>query len=360
MQIDKKHLKSVVENRTFNTGIAKYYTRLSEEFKHDVGFKFLNKRNVLLDCNAMWLIDKYELQKVKDFKKTNLCKDKFCNNCKKVKQASRLSKFQPLLEPFKENMYQLTLTVPNCRGEDLKATIDKILKNFGRLVEFLKGKKKVAGVDFEIFGYEGAIRSLEITIPKSNEYHPHLHALFVFKDYEGYKQGNLIHKNSYSYNKKKKGEVRKFSNEEILIQKIWRLMFDGVKVTKKNIDQLDIGYSCRIDKFKENDYLELFKYMTKSTTEYDKMISYNQFKTLYFALDGRRQIQGYGCFYGLKDDDEISVEEIDDYYNGLLEQLQQKEKPIEVSEAPIDLLKDDEYILISRKKIYSHLKKLNK
>lgn len=135
-------------------------------------------------------------------------------------------------------------------------------------------------------------------------------------------------------------------------------MFEGVKVTKKNIDQLDIGYSCRIDKFQENDYLELFKYMTKATTEYDKVISYSQFKTLYFALDGRRQIQGYGCFYALKDDDEISIEEVDNYYNDLLTRLQEKEKPIEVSEAPIDLMIDDEYVLISRKKVYSHLKKL--
>lgn len=63
---------------------------------------FDNKILNISKCNSWWLLDHYQQQKVKDFKKTNLCKDKFCNNCKKVKQASRLSKFMPLIDEYKK------------------------------------------------------------------------------------------------------------------------------------------------------------------------------------------------------------------------------------------------------------------
>ncbi|MGF7536557.1 hypothetical protein AAGG74_23385, partial [Bacillus mexicanus] len=166
------------------------------------------------------------------------------------------------------------------------------------------------------------------------------------------------------FNRKKRNEIRLFSDEEILIQKIWYLILNDEKVTFKNIEALDVGYSCRIDKFKESDFIELFKYMTKSTTEYDKVISYEQFKTLYFALDGRRQIQGYGCFYNLKDDDDFSLDEALEIYNSLIEKLQEIEKSVEVSTTPTDLMKirknDDDVIVFSRKKIHAAARELQK
>ena len=50
---------------------------LKQEFKE---INFQNKIDSLSSCNSWWLLDHYQKQKVKDFKKTNLCKDKFCNN----------------------------------------------------------------------------------------------------------------------------------------------------------------------------------------------------------------------------------------------------------------------------------------
>lgn len=127
------------------------------------------------------------------------------------------------------------------------------------------------------------------------------------------------------------------------------------RVTLKAIQALERGYSCRLDKAHDNDYMEIFKYMTKSTSEDDSPMEYPQFKTLYYALMNKRQVQGYGCFFNLKDE-EISPEAVDDVYNELLEELRQKENPVEVLESPTELVKDTEYTVISRKQIYKYLK----
>lgn len=374
IEIDKEHIQKVVDNNKFNELIGRYYIRLSNELMKEQRLmdvdRIEKKYDKLSECNSFWEVDKYRLHKVKDFKTTFLCKDKFCNNCKKVKQASRLAKFTPIIkkeiekakaklaDQAEENenntiIYQMTLTVPNPKGEGLIDSIDRMFKAFAQLIRYLKGTKRIKDVDFGSWGYEGCIRSLEITIPNSNEYHPHLHVLIILSGYEP----KLKHKNRYSKSYKNK-VVRKFSDEEVLLQKVWRLAYDGVEVNKTNIDNLEVGYSCRIDKFYEGDFVELFKYMTKATTEKEKPISYKQFKTLFYALNGRRQIQGYGCFYNLKDDDGISMTEFIEYYDNYLEEMRNIEKPIEVRETPIDLLEDDEYLLISRKKLFAEFKKM--
>src|SRR5699024_10807400 len=178
-------------------------------------------------------MDHYRQQKVKDFKKTNLCKDKFCNNCKKVKQASRLAKFMPMIEDLSKDkyLYHMVLTVPNCNGDDLKDVIrDKIFKSFAYLIDYLKIKKKIKGLDFEQYSYSGAIRSLEVTY-RRDDYHPHLHCIIAL---EKPLDDNRYIKNTYS--RSRKNGYRKFTEFEILIQKIWYLLNTGERVTKKAID----------------------------------------------------------------------------------------------------------------------------
>ncbi|ECO1677970.1 hypothetical protein XO47_15190 [Listeria monocytogenes] len=348
IKIEREHLKSIIKNQDYNGIIQDHYFKLQKETKDE---KLTNKIEKLSDCNAVWILDRYDKAKIKDFKKTNLCNDKFCNNCKKVKQAARMGKFIPLLEPYAKDMYQLTLTIPNVKGQDLKVAIGKIFKSFAKLIEYMKGKEKITGIDFESMQYEGAIRSLEVTY-KGNEYHPHLHALIVLKG----KTSAPRHKNTYSIDFKGQRSERLFNDEEITIQKIWYLLMNGKRVTKKAIDELKKGYSCTLDKFRPDDFIELFKYMTKATTEDAETLKYRQFKTLYYALYRVRQIQGYGCFYGLKDDDEITMDEVNAVYNGWIDELRQKENPIQTFESPTELSNDTEYTLISRKKAYSYLK----
>lgn len=350
IQVSKEHLKNVVNNNDYNKTIIGYYERLQKEYP---GVNFSSNIENISNCNSWWLMDHYRQQKVKDFKKTNLCKDKFCNNCKKVKQASRLAKFMPIIEELSKDkyIYHMVLTVPNCNGIDLKTTIKKIFDNFNYLNRYLNLKKPIKGLDFEQYAYIGAIRSLEVTY-RRDDYHPHLHCIIAL---EKPLDDNRYIKNTYS--RSRKNGYRKFTEFEILIQKIWYLLNTGERVTKKAIDNLELGYSCTVDPIDESSIYEVFKYMTKSTDEKNNILTYQNFKDLYFALYRVRQIQGYGCFYNVKDDDSI-IEEVDYFYNKYIEELKKQENPVEVCETPQDLLLDNQNLIISRKKIFNYLRNL--
>lgn len=376
IEVKKDYVNQILVNNKYNQEvIIKYYNKLQYEYmefvRDDFSFKdddleiniqrmkilkginLDNKISSVSECNSWWLLDYYKQQKIKDFKKTNLCKDKFCNNCKKVKQASRLTKFMPLIDDYKKEnyLYHLTLTVPNCKGSDLSETIKTMFDSFRRLIRYLALDKHIKGLDFEQYGYIGAIRSLEVTF-KGDSYHPHLHCILAFN--------NPLINNKYIeniYSLSKKNGYRKFTDFEVLIQKIWYLLNNKIKVTKKAIEELEHGYSCTIDNIDESSAYEVFKYMTKSTDEEKNILTYDNFKNLYFALHRVRQIQGYGCFYNVKDDDSI-IDEVDDLYNTIIELLKIKENPLEVSQTPEDLLNDNENMIISRKRIFSYLKNL--
>lgn len=376
ISIKKDYVNQIIKNNEYNEKVViKYYEVLQQElttyevdeisFTDDIGevnftrvkgFEtkdFTNKIKSINECNTVWLLDKYKHQKIKDFKKTNLCKDKFCNNCKKVKQANRMVRFIPHIEAAKENysLHHLTLTVPNCKGSELHETIKNIFKSFAYLIDYLKLKKKIKGLDFEPYSYVGALRSLEVTF-KGDNYHPHLHCIIALDKDFTHKKDNI---NTYSYSYYKL--TRLFSDFEVLIQKIWYLLINGTKVTKKAIDSLEEGYSCTMDSIEESSYYEVFKYMTKATDEKNEVLTYENFKDLYFSLYKVRQIQGYGIFYNIKDDDNIT-EEVDELYDVIVNLLQAKEKPVEIIESPQDVVQDKEYTYISRKRIFSYLKNL--
>lgn len=350
IQVTKEHLKNVLNNNEYNQTIISYYERLQSKYPQ---VNFASQMENLSNCNSWWLMDHYKEQQVKDFKRTNLCKDKFCNNCKKVKQASRLAQFMPMIEELSKDkhIYHMVLTVPNCFGTELKDTIKNMFKQFYALNRYLKIEKKIKGLDFEQYSYSGAIRSLEVTYRK-DDYHPHLHCIIAL---DKPLDDDRHIKNTYS--KSRKNGYRKFTEFEILIQKIWYLLNTGERVTKKAIDNLELGYSCTVDPIDESSVYEVFKYMTKSTDEKNNVLTYQNFEDLYFALYRVRQIQGYGCFYNVKDDDSI-IDEVDDLYNVYINILKAIENPVEVCETPQDLLLDNQNLIISRKKIYNYLRTL--
>lgn len=353
IKVSNEFLDEVIQNLDYNKTVISFYERLSK--KRDSN-KIVNQSVRIDNCNKYWMLDVYKEQKIKDFKKTSRCDDKFCNNCKLVKQAHRLSRFMPFIEQAKQeySLYHLVLTVPNVGAEDLKPTIEKMYKSFFELNRYFALKKKIRGLDFELFGYAGGLRSLEITY-NSRSYHPHLHCI-VALDKDLKLEGRNV--NKYSFTNKDRKKVRFFKDLEILIQKIWYLKMNDEKVTKKAIDQLEIGYSCILDPIDENTAYEVFKYTTKSNTEKGALMTYKQFETLYDALLGVRQIQGYGIFFGIKDDDSL-VDKVDEIYNELIEELQKKEAPVESWETPQELRSDTEYTLISRKSIFKKIKEIN-
>lgn len=342
------YLKNIKKNIGFNQTILSYLNQILNEV---CDMNSVRKRiERMQDCNKFWVLDKYELSKVKDFKRTNLCGDKFCANCKKVKQASRMARFMPHIEPYKKNLYQIVLTVPNVSGNALNGTVKEMYESFPKLLNFLRGYKKIKGLDFSHLKYQGAVRSLEITF-KEDSYHPHLHAVIILKG----KLGPKIYKNEFSIDHHHSRRDRLYSIEEILIQKIWFLLITGTRVTKNNIDNLQRGYSCMMDRGKEGDFQEIFKYMTKGESEDHLPLSFEQFKLLDFVLKGVRQIQGYGCLFRIKDD-EIMDDEVDKFYDSVILELRDKEMPQVVVETPEALLEDSSYTIISRKRIHKYLR----
>lgn len=363
-EINDDYILKVVNNNQYNKIIIDYYKRLFKEenlykkldlmnlTKKQLSGTYYDKIDSLINCNKFWTVDTYDVSQIRDFLRTSLCHDKFCNNCKKVKQACRMSKYIPEVEQYKEILYHMTLTVPNVPGIELKNTIDKMAKCFKTLIRYFTENLKIKGFDFKKYGYLGAIRSLEITF-KEDSYHPHYHAALAFKNLNLEK----TIENQYSYDYLGYRDTRYFSEFEILIQKIWYLLMNDITVNKINIDNLKVGYSCMIEKFEDNDYAELFKYMTKETDEKDNILTYENFKTLYFATYRIKQIQGYGVFYRITDTD--IKEEVDKLYVDITSFLKSDNFNTRIEHhEPLSLLFDKNYTLISRKKIFQYLREI--
>lgn len=357
--IERSHLEKIIENRKYNENIISHYKNAINDldflnnFGSDYKITLSNIYENVSNCNKIWSFDFYKEQNIKDIKNQSLCKNKFCSNCKKVKQAIRMAKYIPELEKYKGNLYHLVLTVPNCSGEDLRSTILHMNKCFRRLIHIVGCKTKINNLDFNSWGYQGAVRSLEVTF-NGKSYHPHFHiAIALNSDVLSNKN---IMEDTFSFSKRKnscvKRLVRVFCEEEILIQKIWYLLINDIRVTEKNIRTLERGYSCIIDKFEENNYAELFKYITKDKDEKGNIISYENFKDLYISLYRLKQIQGYGCFYSIADD--FDIEEYDLFYNDLIAFLRQKENPSR-GWSPIEEFLADKSTLISRKTAFRYL-----
>ncbi len=359
IKVSKETLKTVLDNIKYNELIVYYYEKFIKEQEglKNFGDVYIDidllkdKKDRLVNCNKFWLVDVFRKNKIKNFKKTNLCRDKFCNNCKKLKQAQRMAKYIPELEKYNNNLYHLVLTVPNVTGDKLRETIKKMSSSFRKLMYYIRGERIIKGYEFlSDIGYLGCVRTLEVTY-KGDEYHPHYHVGLVATNVKMDKKH--VNKYSYSYGV----FTNKFSDVEILIQKIWYLIMNNKRITADNIKNLECGYSCKMDKFEEGDFYELFKYIVKDQSE-DSFMTYDNFKDLYYSLYNIKQIQGYGCLYSINDnfDEDLFNEMYDEY----IKQLYESEKPQEIVEALKDLYKDNEYILISKKSYINYLRKIGK
>lgn len=280
----------------------------------------------------------YPLQGIKDVEKIYLCHDRFCDNCQNGMAVQRSEKYEPALMKLTEDydIYHVVLTVPNVGLFSLSLTIDRIFRAYKRLCIFLSGRKNVRGVNYSGFGYLGSIRALEVTKNKEmNTFHPHLHCIFICR--KGSKLAlKRTHQNTYSFKSTNSHisrgiDIRLFNDYEILLQKTWRLLYEGIELNYSNLDELKVGYSCMIDNAKGR-YKEVFKYATKgllsSDPDKDPMDSYSDFVLLFISLFRRRLIQGYGCLYNLKFDEKIDLSP-DDIYLQIIEELNKLEKPME-------------------------------
>lgn len=96
------------------------------------------------------------------------CNTRVCHICTRIRTAKLMNGYVEQLMTL-ENIEFVTLTIPNCKGNDLDIVVDNILKHISLIIRNINERKKI-----KISG----IRKLEITYNVSTDtFHPHLHLL---------------------------------------------------------------------------------------------------------------------------------------------------------------------------------------
>jgi hypothetical protein len=96
------------------------------------------------------------------------CNARHCNTCNRIRTAKSINHYAKQFEGYSDLQFT-TLTIPNCTGEELKPTIEKMIKMFSNITRVVREKRKIE--------FNG-IRKIEITYnSKMNTYHPHIHIL---------------------------------------------------------------------------------------------------------------------------------------------------------------------------------------
>lgn len=327
LALSYEHFTRIEKKIRFNDTISAFYNQMFDD-TNDLTFQ--NRARSVDLCSKYLDIDYYRLQGVKCIKRINLCKDRFCQNCQSLLAQQRELKYTPILDEYAKDfdLYHVVFTVPNCDSDALLPMLKLMYKKFGYMVRYFKGQKKIKHINFRKYGFQGAIRALEITQnPDDRTYHPHFHCVFIMK------KGLVLDKsyvNQYSYKGSKL--ERKFSELEILMQKVWFLLITGQEVNYDSIKTCGQGYSVIVDPADGN-YHQVFKYAIKGCFQDDHIFDYDTFKTLYAALHSRRIIQAYGVLHNIDfEADEILDDQTDAEYDQIITELERVEKPVFIAE----------------------------
>lgn len=298
----------------------------------------------LAGCNKIWDTETYEASNVKVLLRTFLCKDKFCPNCQAVKRTVLWNRLQPYMEQYKDSLFHMTLTVPDCTGEELYDTVRHMARCFKILAGYLEGNRKVRGKALFPFDYKGCFRSLEIKCKGENLYHPHFHVVAVLGNGDALEDKHIVNE----FSRSKGHDYRLFSDVEVTIQRLWWLLINGQRRSYHNIVENDsLGrYSCIVDKYPPDGCERLIAYVVKGSLTVG--ITDENFRILYQALRNYRQIQGYGDLYHVK-----SVEGTGDYseqdYQALERYIINGEQPVCQYEGTGRLAYDNKYIMLRGK-----------
>ena len=118
----------------------------------------------------------------KHLAKGDFCRNRLCPICNWRKSLKMFSQMSEIVEKMTDDNRDLrfiflTLTVKNCKGDELSDTIDQMNKAF----KFMTDKtKRSISVQKYILGY---FKALEVTYNvKEDTYHPHLHIVLAVPD----------------------------------------------------------------------------------------------------------------------------------------------------------------------------------
>jgi len=338
-----------------------HYKKVRENFNG--GFISEKARSVAY-CGMGTEHDQYNKQLTRVLHNIYLCKNKWCLNCQKQRQLTRLFRFGPELDKTLEthDLYHLVLTIPNCPDKLLDQEFRHIHKTFSKFINlFLVGEKRRPRKEFFGHGCIAAVRSSEITYNAENrckgqEYHPHLHVILAMRKDLYMPKAKTHRKYSFDGHGSKRKLVRKFSEFELLLQKVWYLLINGERYSKKNLESVTDGYSVTLDPVGNDSYYEVFKYACKIYDEKSEPMTYEQHRVLDHALHGKRTMQGYGRWYGIQSDDDIEegVHEAQSVVEAFLHRTEQPQRVyLGMNEIMNDMTKDLKFLYLNMKLIHT-------
>jgi hypothetical protein len=191
------------------------------------------------------------LQKKGDDLTGKYCKNRWCLVCSRIRTAQLIKQYLPLLQTWPEKQF-VTLTIPNCPGDQLEATIAQMKSGFdtirrGMTMQHRRGLRSAPLV---------ALRKLECTYsPGRRDFHPHFH--LIVRD--------LVTANE--------------------LRVSWLAHFPAATWDGQNVKPADDG-----------SVLELFKYFTKLVTSKEKngrIISVGPLDVIFQAITGQRTFQAF-------------------------------------------------------------------
>lgn len=137
----------------------------------------------LSECGSFLLFDRNAEQLLR-LRHANFCHNRLCVMCnwrksKKLNwQVNLITTELWKQEPTARFLF-VTLTVPNCKAEDLKDTINKMNKAFSYLTSKNRNFAPAKKFKENLLGY---MKAMEITYNQQTDtYHPHIHCLFPVK-----------------------------------------------------------------------------------------------------------------------------------------------------------------------------------
>jgi len=190
------------------------------------------------------------LQKQGDRLVAKFCKNRWCLTCCRIRTAQLIKQYLPTIQGWPEKHF-VTLTVPNCKAEDLQATIKEMKRVCNSIRETMKTQHRRKQRATPLV----AIRKLEVTFnPTRQDYHPHFH--FVVSN-------------------------RQTADD---LRKMWLTHFQEARWQGQDVRQAD-----------DRSTLELFKYFTKliSSHSKDRLILVDPLDVIFQAVAGERTFQAF-------------------------------------------------------------------
>lgn len=153
-----------------------WHVRKLENQYISAAYSEVNKEKaVRLDsCAQALLFGRAESGKLK-LLQAGFCRVRLCPICawrRSMKTHAHMSKILEAAKPENYSYQMVTLTLRNCSGNDLSATLDKLIGGYHKLV-----RRKAF-----IAAWKGWYRGVEVTHNQADDtYHPHIHALVAVK-----------------------------------------------------------------------------------------------------------------------------------------------------------------------------------